>query len=133
MVCSSSFAADAVPEKNKDVLILALLIQDYWLKTEASEINLSELVKTDTLNRISTSFERIELKHKAGYISVYYKFSKLRSSKEIDLSDKEKEWTKPIRWKEKELKNQYDGEIQFNYGERFYNIHKVIVNRAPIN
>ncbi|WP_133159315.1 hypothetical protein [Solitalea longa] len=67
-------------------------------------------------------------KSKGGHISVYYKFSKSRDSKGIKLLDHEKERARYFRWTEKKLKNQYDGEIQLDYGERFYRVLKLIRN-----
>jgi hypothetical protein len=113
-------------EEDNDVLILTLLIQDHLRKTNGREINLEELLRSDRLGRISKSFEKVELKSKGGHISVYYKFSELRESKEIQLLDKEKDRTKYFRWTERKMKNDYDGEIRFDYGERFYRIIRLI-------
>ncbi len=130
--CASTAVTSTVSENNKDVLILSILAQDHLRKTNGRDINLAELLKTDTLNRISNSFEKVELKSKGGYISAYYTFSKSRDSKGIELSDKEKELTRYFRWIERDSKNQYDGEIRLEYGERFYRVIKIIVNR-PTN
>ena len=106
---------------------MSILVQDHLTKTDGRDINLTELLQTDTLHRISNSFDKVELKSKGGHISVYYKFSNSRDSKGIELSDQEKERTDYFRWTEKELKNQYDGEIQFDYGERFYRVIKISI------
>ena len=127
--CASTSVTGTVSENNNDVLILSILVQDHLRKTDGRDINLAELLKTDTLKRISNSFEKVELKSKGRYISVYYKFSETRDSKGIKLSDKEKELTNYVRWTERDLKTQYDGEIQLDYGERFYRVKKIIVNR----
>jgi hypothetical protein len=127
--CASTSVTNTVSENNNDVLILCLLVQDNLRKTDVRDINLAELLQTDTLKRISNSFDKVELKSKGGYISVYYKFSESRDSKGIKLSDKEKELTNYFRWKERDLKNQYDGEIRLDYGERFYRVKKIIVDR----
>jgi len=118
-------------QNNNDILILSILIQDHLRKTKGRDINLVELLKEDTLNRISNRFEKVELKSKGGHISVYFKLSKSRDSKGIELSYKEKERTDYFRWKKKELKNQYDGEIQYDYGERFYRLIKIIILQLP--
>ena len=34
-----------------------------------------------------------------------------------------------LRWIGEKLNEQYDGEIQFDYGERFYRIIRIIVKR----
>ncbi|UZS00305.1 hypothetical protein [Chondrinema litorale] len=67
---------------------------------------------------------------KGGHISVYYRFSESRNSNGIELSEKEKELTKNLRWAEKKLKDQYDGEIQIAYGERFYRLIKIIEGKT---
>ena len=127
--CASTSVTKTVLQKNNDVLILSLLGQDHLRGTKGRSINVTELVKKDTLNRISNSFKTVELESKGGHLSVYYKFSDARDAKGIKLTDKEKELTKDIRWAEKELKNQTDGEIQLDYGERFYRLIKIIVDK----
>src|SRR5688500_11014440 len=87
--CASTSVTGTYSEKDKDVLVLSILVQNHLRKTNARDINLAELLLADTLNRISKSFEEVELKSKGGHISVYYKFSKSRDSKGIELSDKE--------------------------------------------
>jgi hypothetical protein len=125
--CASTSVTGTVSENNSDVLILSILVQDHLRKNDGRDINLAELLQTDTLKRISNSFEKVELKSNGGYISVYYKFSESRDSKGIKLSDKEKELTNYFRWTERDLKNLYDGEIRFDYGERFYRVKKLLL------
>ncbi len=127
--CASTSVSRTDSLDNDDVLILSLVVQDHLRKTDARDISLTELIEKDTLHRISKSFEAVDIKLKGGHISVYYKFSASRDSKGIELTDKEKEREKYFRWTEKELKNQSDGEIQFDYGERFYRLIKIIVNK----
>ena len=127
--CASTSVTNTVSQDNKDVLILSILVQDHLRKTNGRSVNLTELIKKDTLDRISYSFKTVELESKGGHLSLYYQFSESRNSKEIGLSDKEKELAKNFRWTEKELKNQYDGEIQFDYGERFYRLIRIIVDK----
>ena len=127
--CASTSVTNAILNDNNDVLILSILVQDHLRKTDGRSINLTELIKKDTLNRISNSFNKVELESKGGHISVYYEFSDSRDSKGIKLSDKEKELTKNLRWTERELKSQNDGEIQLDYGERFYRLIKIIVDK----
>lgn len=115
-------------ENDNDVLILSLLIQDHLRKTNGREINLDELLQSDKLNRISKSFEKVEVKSKGGYISVYYKLSESRNSKEVELLDHERQRTKFFKWTERKMKNHFDGEIRLDYGERFYKVIKVIRN-----
>jgi hypothetical protein len=115
-----------IAEENKDVLILSNLIREHLIRTNEIELNLIELLKNDTLNRITNSFEKVELKYHGGYISVYYNHSKTRNDK-IELTDSERimlTWKKVVT---KNLDGLFDGEIQFEYGERFYRIKKVII------
>jgi len=78
--------------------------------------------------RISNNFERAELKTRGGYISVYYKFSKSRNAK-IELTNKEREMFNWAKWGSADLAGDYDGEMRFDYGERFYHIKKILVKK----
>lgn len=118
----------AIVENNRDVLILSNLIQDYLKRTDGRVINIDELMQNDTLGRISNNFEKTELINHASYISVYYKRSKSRGNK-IELTNKEREMLNWMKWKEKKLSGQYDGEIRFDFGERFYHVKKIIVKK----
>lgn len=116
-----------IAAENKDVLILSILIRDHLRQTNERAFILSELVQNDTLKRITNNFEKVELKYRGGYISVYYNFSKTRNNK-IELTDSERAM---LIWKRvvtKNLGELYDGEIKFEYGERFNHIKKVIIN-----
>jgi hypothetical protein len=123
---ASTSMTRTIPPNNNDVLILSILIQEHLRKTDMREINLTELVQRDSLHRISNSFDKVELQSKGGHLSVYYKFSKNRDTKGIELTNNEKEQTNYIKWTEKALKNEYDGEIQFDYGERFYRVIRIV-------
>lgn len=118
--------SNLIEEKNKDVIILSVLIRDHLKRTHERDFNLNELIQNDTTKRISSNFENIKLKWCGGYISVSYKFSTSRDTT-IQLTDKEKAvWKK---WAKRKLKGSYDGEIRFAYGERFYHIKKIIVKK----
>jgi len=121
-------------EKNKDVLILTLLIQEELRRTKGREITLQELIALDTTKRISDNFDKIEFESRGGYISVRYKLSENRALS-YELNEKacpkpsgEKAALKSIKWKSKDLKGEYDGEIQFDYGEDHYRVKKIIVD-----
>jgi len=117
-----------IGEKNKDVLILAMLIQDFLRQSNGRDFNLNELVQRDSLRRISNSFEMTELRSHGGYISVYYKRSK-SSNIYIELTDREEEKLKWISWSLKDIEGSYDGEIRLDYGERFYRIKRILVEK----
>jgi len=130
--CITSSRVDnvkSISENNKDVYILSILICDYLRSTHGRAFNIDKLVQIDTLKRISNNFEKIELIPKGGYIAVYYKFSSLRENNKIILNNKEYEGINKLRWIEKEKNKLYDGEIQFDYGERFYRIKKIKVKQ----
>ncbi len=127
--CASTFLSHPVSENHKDVLILSIIIQDHLRKTNGREFNLQDLKQADSLNRIANNFQKVEFISKGGHISVYYKFSESRETKEIFLSDKENDKIKSFKWKEKKLKCLCDGEIQLDYGERFYRIVKINNNK----
>jgi hypothetical protein len=118
-----------VPENNKDVFILSVFIRDRMRNTNERDLNFNELVQNESLSRISNHFENIELEYRGGYISVYYRFSDSRDYKKVELNEKEIEEIKKIKWLKKELKYQYDGEIQFDYGERFCRIRRIITRQ----
>jgi hypothetical protein len=120
---------DPVAEKNKDVLLLSTLISDHLKRTDGRTFTINELLQDDSLKRIAGNFEKTELETHGGYISVYYKFSKSRDLSKIELTDKEKERLLWSKWTKKELSGEYDGEIQFAYGERFYHVKKLIVKK----
>ncbi|MGL4631728.1 MAG: hypothetical protein ACRCVT_11030 [Leadbetterella sp.] len=90
---------------------------------------MNQLILADSSKRISQNFEKTDIQYKGGHISVYFKFSKIRNNR-IQLNDKElKHWSyKKI--KEKKMDMLYDGEIQFEYGERFYHLNRVILNSS---
>jgi len=123
---SRSTSHNLAPENNKDVFILAKLIQNHLIETPEIELNLNELVLDDSLKRISNSFEAIEVQYRGGYIDVFYRFSNNRNANQIDLNEKELKETNYLKWIVKNIKEPYDGEIQFQYGERFYGIRKII-------
>lgn len=125
--CRTTTSAQTIliSENNKDVLILATLISDHLKRTNARTLNLDELVQSDTLHRITNNFEKLELKPRGGYISVYYKVTKTRDNQNIQLTDREKKlW---VKWATGNLDGQYSGEIRLAYGERFYHLKKIIV------
>jgi hypothetical protein len=121
---------DTVWKDNKDVFILSLLIQDHLRNTKGRDLDLDELIKRDTARRISNNFERIELISRGGHIAVKFEFASSRSQKTVELTTQEKAKADKVKWTTKDFKEQYGGEIQFEYGERFYNIKKIIIKKG---
>ena len=95
---------------------------------KGQDLDVNRIIKNDSSRRISEYFEMIKMKTNRGYISVYYKFSKSRNA-EVVLTSKEKELLNWIRWGTKDFTADYDGEIRFDYGERFYHIKKIVVKK----
>jgi hypothetical protein len=120
---------NTLAENNKDVFILTILVQDHLRKNNDENFNLNDLILCDTLKRISNNFKTIELERHGGYIAVNFKFSDNRIVKKIELSESEQERTKNLKWIAKDLKDNEDGEIQLDYGERFYWIRKIILKK----
>jgi hypothetical protein len=120
---------NTLAENNEDVFILTILVQDYLRKNSDKDFNLNDLILCDTLKRISNNFKTIELERHGGYIAVNFKFSDNRIVKKIELSESEQERTKNLKWIAKDFKDNEDGEIQFDYGERFYWIRKIIIKK----
>ncbi len=125
---SKTPAVNLTAENNKDVFILSNLIQDHLRRSNERVPNLNELVQRDSLKRISHNFETITLESRGGCIAVYFVFAASRNNK-IDLTPAEGKRLAGMKIVSRKLDKQYDGEIQFEYGERFYNRKKVIVNR----
>lgn len=128
--CASTSKITAINltrENNKDVFILGTLLQDHLRRTENRNLNLDELVQNDTLKRITNNFEKLELKYRGGYISVYFVFSKTRNNK-IELTEREQELLSYRKFLIKEIDEPYDGEIRLEYGERFYHLKKMVLN-----
>jgi len=74
-------------------------------------LNLNELIRYDSLRRISNYFEKIELKCQKGHMVVYYQFSDSRDNKTIKLTDKEITEIQYVKWEVNDSIEQYDGEI----------------------
>ena len=125
--------AEKTREDLRDVFILTILARDYlrsayMRSTEGQDFNLDKLIEYDSLGRISKNFERIKQINRGGHIAIQYKFSKKRDYK-IEFTENEKQMKE--NWKVIEKKNigDFDGEIQFEYGERFYNFRKIIIKK----
>jgi hypothetical protein len=119
-------SADQIPEDIRDVYVLTILAQDYLRKTGGRDFNLEKLIKYDSLGIISKKFEIIEQKSRGGHIAILYKFSQKRNYK-IEVTEYEKQIKENLKLIEKKNIGNFDGEIQFEYGERFYNLKKIIV------
>ena len=121
--------ADKTQEDLRDVFILSILTRDYLRNADGRDFNLAKLAAIDSLGRIAKNFERIEQLSRGGHIAIQYKFSDKRDYK-IDFTDKEGQMVENWRVIEKKLNGDSDGEIQFEYGERFYNFIKIITKKS---
>ena len=132
VACNTTSKTDATNKlaaNNKDIIILSALISNQFRLTNKQDLNLIELIQNDTLKRIANNFKEIKVQFHGGYISVYYKYSETRDTHKIELTNKESELIHSIKWIEKDMKEPYDGEMQFDYGERFYRIKKIIIKK----
>lgn len=117
---------NVISQDNYDLVILANLIQENLKKTDNRQFTVTDLKKADTLNRISNNFSWVEMNLKGGYISVAFSYTKERKTN-IELNKNELENLRYINLIEKKKHSENDGEIRFDYGERFYRIKKIIV------
>ncbi len=113
-------------EKNKDVAILSLLIHDELVKSRRDTFSLVALAQKDSLKRISDNFKSLEMKSYAGHLSIIYQFAQTRNTR-VALTEKEKQQLQYVRWELKKMKDDADGEIRFDYGERFYRVRRVYI------
>jgi len=120
--------ADKTREDLRDVFVLTILVRDYLRNTDGRDFNLDKLIEYDSLGRILNNFERIEQISRGGHIALQYKFSKTRDFK-IEFTENEKQMKEIWRVIEKKNIGDFDGEIQFEYGERFYNFRKIIIKK----
>ncbi|MFH0898414.1 MAG: hypothetical protein V1855_02455 [bacterium] len=128
----------SIAEDNKDVVVLSYLIRDYMRKTDSTSFTLADILKNDTLGRITKNFSRLEVSNWSnsliGGYAVYFKFSDDRNKDSVKLMQYER-----IPWKVKVKKEigrndtqrakNFDGEIHFYYPERFYHITEIIIKR----
>ena len=120
--------ADKTREDLRDVFVLTILARDYLRNIDGRDFNLGKLIKCDSLDRISNNFERIEQINRGGHIAIQFKFSGKRDYK-IEFTENEKQMKEIWRVIEKKNIGDFDGEIQFEYGERFYNFIKIIIKK----
>ena len=137
---SKQVKISAIAHDNKDVVALSYLIRDYMQKTGNTIFTLADIIKGDTLGRITKNFSRLEIGNwpdvwRGGY-AVYFKFSDGRNKDSVKLAQYER-----IPWKVKmkrkiggnhaQLAKHFDGEIHFYYPERFYHVAEIII-KEPI-
>lgn len=123
---------DALAEKNKDVAILSLLIHDHLVQTGGRSIDLNELIHKDSLKRISNNFKSLVMKSRGGHLAVYYQVTNTRNLS-VDLTHEQKQMLQYVKWKSKKAHGDYDGEIQLDYGERFYRVRKILIVKKNSN
>ncbi|WP_207534697.1 hypothetical protein [Desertivirga arenae] len=111
-----------------DVLVLATSIQSCLKETKGGEFSLKEVIQKDSSGIIANRFEQIHLKSRAGYISAYFK-RRTPSNGKIGINENERYRLMGIRWDITKILAPFDGEIRFDYGERFYRIRKVLINK----
>jgi len=127
-----------IGEENRDVVALSYLIRDYMRQTDNTNFSLSDIIKFDTLGRVTNNFYRLEVSNwpnlwRGGY-AVYFKFSENRNNDSIKLTETERiPWRVKIKEKigrnAEQLSNNFDGEIHFYYPERHYHIVEIILRK----
>lgn len=120
--------ADKTREDLRDIFVLTILVRDYLRNTDGRDFNLEKLMEYDSLDRISNNFEEIKQTLRGGHISIQYKFSKKRDYR-IEFTENEKQMKETWRVIEKNNIGDFDGEIQFEYSEKFYNFRKIIIKK----
>jgi hypothetical protein len=127
-----------IGEDNNDVVALSYLIRDYMRQTDNTNFSLSDIIKYDTLRRITNNFSKLMVANWpnvwAGGYSVYFKFSDNRNKELVKRTEAER-----IPWKVKTKENigrndvqlaiKFDGEIHFYYPERHYHIVEIILRK----
>ena len=122
-------------DDNKDVVVLSYLIKDYMRNTRSINFTLDDIIKKDTLGRITKSFSSLEVGNwpdpwRGGY-AVYFKFADGRNNNSVKLTQDEripKVTTKTKIGRNKaQLARKFDGEIDFYFPERGYHINKIII------
>jgi hypothetical protein len=130
-----------IGEDNRDVVALSYLLRDYMRQTDNTNFSLSDIIKYDTLGRVTNNFSQLMVANWsnvwAGGYAVYFKFSDNRNKDLVKHYESER-----IPWKVKTKENigrndehhsqKFDGEIHFYYPERHYHIVEIIL-RKPKN
>lgn len=135
---SKTAKINTIAEENKDVVVLAYLIQNYMRNTDNNRFTLDEILKYDTLGQIRSKFSKIEIGNwpnlwRGGY-AVYFKFSDERKIDSVKLKPHER-----IPWNGKTKKNigrddiiltqNFNGEIHLYYQERFYHFAGMVLKQ----
>lgn len=128
----------SIAENNKDVVVLSYIIRDYMRKTNSINFTLEDIIKNDTLERITKNFSRLEVSNwpnpwSGGY-AVFFKFADGRNKDKVILRQYERipwkvKMKKEIGRNEIQFAKNYDGEIHFYYPERHYHIAEIIMKR----
>jgi hypothetical protein len=138
---SKQVKTSAIADDNKDVVVLSYLIRDYMRKTDSTNFTLADILKGDTLGRITKNFSGLEIGYwpdiwRGGY-AVYFKFSDRRNIDSVKLTQDERiPWKVKMRNKigrtDAQLAKHFDGEIHLYYPERFYHITEIII-KEPLH
>lgn len=126
---TQSVTADHSREDLRDVIILTMMAQDYLKSTDRKEFNMQKLIECDSFDRISQNFKKVELVFHGGYIGLRFTFSQNRNLS-IAFTEKEKQMREYWKVIERAHKGDWDGEIQYEHEERFYNFRKILISEA---
>lgn len=130
---------NTLAENNKDFYILSHIIRDYFdyqfrHSNSCERENLNDFIKSgfvkdDSLKRILNNFEAFDVRGEGAGYAVYFKFSKSRQTKGINLTTKENDFLNKAIRVSNDTSDKYDGKILFAYPEKFYHIRKIIVKK----
>jgi hypothetical protein len=119
---------DGTEDEFSDVFLMTIMARDYFRNTNGRAFNLQELAKCDSLDRITKNFESVNTTMRWGHMAIQYKFSKARD-RNIQLTDKERQMAEVFKVYKNGNADGNDGEIQFEFGEYYFNVIKIISAR----
>jgi hypothetical protein len=135
---SKTAKVNAIVDNNRDVVALSYLIRDYMRQTDNTNFSLSDIMKYDTLRRITGNFSKLEVANwpnvwRGGY-AVHFKFSENRNKDSVKLTNSERiPWKVKVKEKigrnDEQIAIKFDGEIHFYYPERNYHIVAIILKK----
>lgn len=112
---------------NKMKIVGLLILTFFWLfgigQVDTRLIGNWDLIEIQ-IDSINHQIDSIELTVQFSNDLIIYGYKQESEIIDCGATIEKIKW---IRWKEKELKEQCDGEIQFEYGERFFNVKKIIL------
>ena len=124
--CGISNKIDITKNENfNDVIILSSIVQKEFLNYRNTSINIIDIEKKDSLDRISNHFSSINIESKRNGYCLTYK--RIKNDSVTQLTNEELDFAKHIKFIEKTKTTNFECEIWFEFPERFYRIKKIII------